>query len=151
MLSPVIERSSVVEWQRVLDRCADLFAEVAPGASIAVVARHSQGADGRRRANVMPVTDPVPMLIWVRETQGMMVREREFRGLKGLESDVLLIAAEGALEAALAHQYPLSELKRQLRNGKMLFMVTRTRDELRESGWSDFIETLGLPFLGTCR
>lgn len=151
MLSPVTERSSTIQWQRVLDRHADLFAEVAPGASIAIVARHSQGADGRSRANVMPVTDPVPMLTWVREPQGMTAREREFRGLKGLESDVLLIAAEGALEAALAHDHPLSELKRQLRNGKMLFMVMRTRDELRERGWSDFIETLGLPFLGTCR
>ena len=151
MLSQAIERNRTIEWQQVLDRYVELFAEVAPGASIAIVARHSQGADGRQRANVMPVIDPVPMLTWVREPQGMVVREAEFRGLKGLASDVLLIAAEGALEAALSHDYPLSELKRQLRNGRMLFMVMRTRDELRERGWSDFIETLGLPFLGTCR
>jgi hypothetical protein len=33
----------------------------------------------------------------------------------------------------------------------MLFMVLRRKDELREHGWEDFLEWLGMPFLGTCR
>ncbi len=138
-------------WQDVLDRHAELFDDVMPGASIAIVDRYSERMDGARRANVMPVTDPVPMRVWLREPQGMAAREAEFNGLQGLAADVLLVSNEGALEAALAHHHPLGELKRQLRTGRMLFMVMRTRDELRERGWSDFIETLGLPFLGTCR
>jgi len=138
-------------WQQVLDRHAELFTETAEGASVALVPRFARGADGRQRPTVMPVSEPVPMLVWQRERQAMRARDAEFRGLKGLDSDLLLIAGEGTLEEALAHERPFSELKRQLRSGRMLFMVMRTRDELRERGWGDFIESLGLPFLGTCR
>jgi len=138
-------------WQRVLDCYPELFVETAQGASVAVVPRFARGADGKPRPVVMPASDPVPMLLWRREPDAMRVRDAEFRGLKGLVSDLLLIAGDGALEEALAHERPFSELKRQLRSGRMLFMVMRTRDELRERGWSDFIESLGLPFLGTCR
>jgi hypothetical protein len=97
------------------------------------------------------VVDSVPMLLWLREPEGMKVRSGEFRGLKTLDSDVLLFADDGALDVALAHQFPLSELKRQLRTGRVLFMVMRMRDALRERGWTDFFEALGLPFQGSCR
>jgi len=138
-------------WQPVLDAHAELFESVAPGASIALVPRWAADAQGRRRANVMPRTDPVPMQLWLRTPQAMLVREDLFRGLAHLRSDLLLIAEDGALEGALAHAQPMSELKRRVRRGMLLFMVMRTRDELRERGWSDFLEALGLPFLGTCR
>lgn len=138
-------------WQQVLDRHAELFAETAEGASVAIVPRFARDADGRQRPVVMPVSEPLPMLLWLREPAAMLVRDAEFRGLKGLVSDLLLIAGEGSLEESLAHERPFSELKRQLRSGRILFMVMRTRDELRERGWGDFIESLGLPFLGTCR
>ncbi len=138
-------------WQQVLDRYADLFAETAEGASVAIVPRFARGADGRQRPTVMPVTEAVPMLLWLREPRAMRAQDAEFHGLKGLASDMLLISSDGAVEEALAHERPFSELTRQLRSGRMLFMVMRTRDELRERGWSDFIESLGLPFLGTCR
>jgi len=138
-------------WQQVLDRYSELFAETTEGASVAIVPRFARGADGRQRPIVMPTSEPVPMLLWQRGPGAMLVRDAEFRGLNGLVSDLLLIASEGALEEALAHERPFSELKRQLRGGRMLFMVMRTRDELRERGWGDFIESLGLPFLGTCR
>lgn len=138
-------------WQPVLDAHADLFESVAAGASIALVPRWTDDAQGRRRANVMPKTDPVPMQLWIREPQAMVVRADMFHGLAHLASDLLLIAEDGALEGARAHAQPLSELKRCVRRGKLLFMVMRTRDELRERGWTDFLEALGLPFLGTCR
>jgi hypothetical protein len=139
------------DWQQVLDRHAELFAETIEGASVAIVPRFVRDRSGRQRPTVMPVADPVPMLVWRREPETMRAHDAEFRGLKGLAADLLLIAGEGALNEALAHERPFSELKRQLRSGQTLFMVMRTRDELRERGWSDFIESLGLPFLGTCR
>lgn len=132
-------------WQQVLDRHADLFAEVAPGASLALAPRTPP------RANVKQVLDPRPMLLWLREAEGMKVREGEYRGLKSLGSDVLFLPEEGALEAALEHEQPMSELKRSLRDGRMLVMVMRSRSDLRERGWSDFFAVLGLPFQGTCR
>ncbi len=142
---------SAGDWQPVLDRHAELFTETTTGASVALVPRFARGADGKQRPVVMPVSEPIPMQLWVREPDARRARDAEFRGLKSLFSDLLLIAGDGALDEALANERPLSELKRQLRGGRMLFMVMRTRDELRERGWSDFIESLGLPFLGTCR
>lgn len=132
-------------WQAVLDGHAELFSEVAPGACIALAPRTPP------RANVKQVLDPRPMLLWLRESEGMRVREGEYRGLKTLGADVLFLPEEGALEAALAHEQPMSELKRELRDGRMLVMVMRSRKELRERGWSEFFEALGLPFQGTCR
>jgi len=140
-----------LDWQPLLDAHVGLFEPLVPGASVALVPRWRIDAQGQRRANVMPKTDPVPMLLWLREAQAMRVCEGIFNGLASLDSDVLLIAEDGALEAALGHERPLSELKRLLRRNRVLFMVLRTRDELRERGWTEFLEALGLPFLGTCR
>jgi len=132
-------------WQAVLERHAELFAELAPGASIALAPRTPP------RANIEQVVEPRPMLLWLRESARMGVSEGEYRGLKTLGADVLFLPEEGALDAALAHQQPMSELKRGVRDGRILVMVMRSRNELRERGWSEFFEALGLPFLGTCR
>jgi hypothetical protein len=141
----------VFDWQPVLDVHVELFEPLATGVSVALVPRWREDSQGLRRANIMPKTEPVSMMLWLREAQAMRVREGIFTGLASLASDVLLIVEDGALDAALAHERPLSELKRLLRRNRVLFMVLRTRDELRERGWTEFLEALGLPFLGTCR
>lgn len=128
-------------WQSVLDKHEELFTDVSDGASVAIVPRRS----------VAPLCDPVPMIVWVREREGMAVRTGEFGGYKALSSDLLLVTNDGTLEAALARDEPLAEIKRQLRAGGMLFMVLRRKDELRSHGWEDFLEWLGMPFLGSCR
>ncbi len=128
-------------WQGVLDRHAELFADIEEGASVAVVPRRV----------VKPVCDPVPMLLWVREPGRMAARSAQFSGFKTLSCDMLLVANDGTLEDALEHDEPLAEIKKQLRAGGMLFMVLRRKEELREHGWEDFLEWLGLPFLGSCR
>jgi hypothetical protein len=93
-------------WQEVLDVHADLFAEVQPGASIALA------PGSPPRANVKQVRDPVPMQVWLRGPDRMAVVQGEYRGLKTLAADVLFLPDEGALDAALAHDQPMSELKR---------------------------------------
>ena len=132
-------------WQAVLDGSAELFADVVPGASVAIV------PGSPPRANVKQLRDPVPMLLWLRGPDRVAVAAAEYRGLKTLAADVLFLPEDGALDAALAHEHPMSELKRELRDGRMLVMVMRSRKELRERGWSDFFEALGLPFQGSCR
>lgn len=141
----------VFDWQPVLDAHVGLFEPLATGVSVALVPRWREDSQGVRRANIMPKTEPVPMMLWLREAQSMRARDGIFTGLASLASDVLLIVEDGALDCALAHARPLSELKRLLRRNRVLFMVLRTRDELRERGWTEFLEALGLPFLGTCR
>jgi len=85
-------------WQRVLDRHADLFEEIEEGASVAVVPR----------SVVAPVCDPAPMLLWVREPDGMTARSAEFSGFKTLASDLLLVTNDGTLETALSRDEPRS-------------------------------------------
>ncbi len=131
----------LADCQRVLDEHAELFEEIEESASLAIVPRRA----------VAPVCDPVPMMLWVREPGGMAVRPGEFGGYKALSSDLLLVTNDGTLEAALEREEPLAEIKRQLRAGGMMFMVLRRKDELRSHGWEDFLEWLGMPFLGTCR
>ncbi len=135
----------MASWQDVLEQHAELFTEVRPGASIALA------PGSPPRANVKQVREAVPMQLWLRGPERMAVVAGEYRGLKSLAADALLLPEAGALEAALAHAEPLSEIKRQLRDGRMLVMVMRSRKELREAGWSDFFEALGLPFQGSCR
>jgi hypothetical protein len=132
-------------WQPVLDRHADLFADVAPGASIALV------CGSPPRANIAQEVMPAAMQLWLRGPEGMKVGAGEYRGLRTFASDILLLPENGALEKALAHANPLGELKRQLRAGRVLCMVMRERKELRRRGWADLFDALGLPFLGTCR
>jgi len=58
----------------------------------------------------MPKTDPVPMMLWLREAQAMRVRHGIFTGLASLASDLLLIAEDGALEAPLRERYAAWDL-----------------------------------------
>lgn len=132
-------------WQQVLDRHADLFADVAPGAGIGLV------PGSPARANIAQELAPAQMQLWLRGAEGMKVGAGEYRGLKTFACDILLLPEDGALETALAHRNPLGELKRQLRAGRVLCMVMHERDRLRARGWADLFEALGLPFLGTCR
>jgi hypothetical protein len=75
-----------------------------------------------------------------------------YRGLADVGVDVLFLADAGALEAVLAREeHPLGEMKRQLRASRIQFFVFRTKQELRDLGYEDFVEALGLPFLGACR
>jgi hypothetical protein len=140
-------------WQRVLDRHQELFAEMGCGPSIGLVPRYHPGADGAKRAVVMPVSEPVPMLVWERAEGRMAARDRVFHGLNGVSADLLFVAEEGALEAVLARagENPFGELKRQIRAARIQVFVMRTRRELAALGYEDFLECLGLPFLGPCR
>jgi hypothetical protein len=140
-------------WQRVLDHQQELFAEMDCGSTIGVVLRNHPGADGAKRTVLVPVSEPVPMLAWERDEARMVARDRVFHGLEGVSADLLFVAEEGALEAVLARagENPFGELKRQIRAARIQVFVMRTRRELAGLGYEDFVECLGLPFLGPCR
>jgi hypothetical protein len=65
----------------------------------------------------------------------------------------LLVADDEAMDA-LVHNLDdntLSLMKRQIRTGNMMFFVMRTKYELQDAGYEEFLDTLGLAFLGACR
>ncbi len=45
----------------------------------------------------------------------------------------------------------LSLMKRQIRAGNIMFFVIGTKYELQDAGYEEFLDTLGLAFLGACR
>lgn len=139
-------------WQRLIDDYAPLFAPLAEGAGVGLVPRFFADAAGARRAAAMPSTPPLPMLEWRKRDGQMYARPGTYRGLDGLGVDLLFLAGDGALEAVLARaEHPLGEMKRQLRAARIQFFVLRTKRELADLGYEDFVEALGLPFLGACR
>jgi hypothetical protein len=139
-------------WQRVIDGYQPLFEPLAEGAAVGLVARFFVDASGTRRGAARPATPTLPMLEWRKRDGRMLAQPGTYVGLDGLGVDLLFLAGDGALEAVLARaEHPLGEMKRQLRAARIQFFVFRTRHELRDLGYEDFVEALGLPFLGACR
>ena len=70
-----------------------------------------------------------------------------------LRLDLLLVADDEALEAISRHLGgdPLTVMKGLIRRGNVLFYVMRTKRELQDAGYEDFLDSLGLAFLGACR
>lgn len=138
-------------WQAILGRQAELFAELVPGAAIGLVPRFVRTADGTKRASALPTVPSTGMLVWERGKTGMKAVVRNFTGISSAAVDALLFVEREALRAVLQHADPLGEMKRQIRAGRILLMVLRTRNELRERGFEEVFEALGLPFMGACR
>lgn len=139
-------------WQRMIDGYQPLFEPLAANAAVGLVPRFFTDAAGARRNAAMPSTPALPMLEWRRTADRMTALPATYRGLEGLGVDLLFLAGDGALEAVLARaEHPLGEMKRQLRAARIQFFVFRTKHELRDLGYEDFVEALGLPFLGACR
>jgi len=76
-----------------------------------------------------------------------------FPGFEAAAVDLLFVADEAALAAleASLEGDALATLKRRIRQGGILFFVLRTKYELQDAGYEDFLDTLGLAFLGACR
>ena len=144
--------ADLAAWQRLIDGYAPLLEPLAEGTGVGVVARFFVDATGARRAAAMPATPSLPLLEWRKRDGRMRAEEGAYRGLADVGVDLLFLADEGALEAVLAREeHPLGEMKRQLRASRIQFFVFRTKRELRDLGYEDFVEALGLPFLGACR
>lgn len=140
-------------WQAILDRDAAVFSGLAPGARAGFVPRQVPGPDGALRATAMPSVPPLEMLAWERRASAMTACLREYRGLADAACDLLFFYRRDALEAILARASddPLGEMKRRMRAGGILLMVLRTRGELRARGYEEFLESLGLAYMGACR
>jgi len=128
-------------WRALLAREYILFEPMCEGASVGFVAReHTDGADGE-------------LLVWQRAGDGMHVERQPFRGFADCPVALLFVAEPGALEAVheRLHDNALGALKLQLRSGAMLLYVIVAKRQLLDDGYEDFLEALGLAFLGACR
>ena len=144
----------LADWQAMLDRHAELFADMTPGSSVALVPKEGSGIrPGKHVAGLMAAEGSGEMLRWEVVPGGMRAAIAPYRGLRDAKADLLFVADEEAL-ARLRNNIgddTLSLMRRQIRSGNILFFVMRTKYELQDAGYEEFLDTLGLAFLGACR
>jgi hypothetical protein len=143
-------------WQAVVDDSEALFAELCDGARMGLVAHPGFAPPGRRRAGFDAAVAKhagVPMLAFDALNGRIEVTVERFESYDRARLDLLFVADEEA-RAELAATPPadtLGVLKRLVRRGDVMFFVFRTRSELQDAGYEDFLDSLGLAFLGACR
>ncbi|MCX7172673.1 MAG: hypothetical protein NT159_01805 [Proteobacteria bacterium] len=143
-------------WQSMLDRHAELFSEMVPGSSVGFVARSGSGImPGKHAAGLKSAQGVGQMLSWeiTPDNSGMRAGFRGYSGFEDTQVDLLFVAEDEALQAmrdALAGD-ALSIIKRQIRKGSIMFYVMKTKYQLQDAGYEEFLDTLGLAFLGACR
>jgi hypothetical protein len=141
-------------WQAMLDRHAPLFTELSPGSAVGFVPRAGSGIHpGKHVAGVMNAGGEGQMLRWSMEGDAMRATVRHYSGFQHAAVDLLFVADDDGLQAmaeALDGE-TLSIIKRQIRKGAIMFFVMKTKYELQDAGYEDFLDSLGLAFLGACR
>jgi len=148
---------AVALWQASFDRVATLFAELREGACMGLIARSAWHAGTGRRIAAMRAAEwgaaDIPMLAFEAAGGRIRVDTRRFGGVDRAGVDLLFVAedrAQAALEA-LPSDAVLPAMKRLLREGAVMFYVFRSKAELQDAGYEDFLDSLGLAFLGACR
>ena len=143
-------------WQSMLDRHAELFSEMLPGSSVGFVARSGSGImPGKHAAGLRNAQGVGQMLAWEipSDNTGMHASFKGYSGFEDTKVDLLFVAEDAALQAmrdALEGE-ALSIMKRQIRKGAIMFYVMKTKYQLQDAGFEEFLDTLGLAFLGACR
>jgi hypothetical protein len=155
---PTRAREDVVALRHAtFDHAAALFAELREGACMGLVAQSTWHAGSGRRIAAMRAVDAgavdIPMLAFEAMGGRIRVDARRFEGVDRAGVDLLFVAedrAQAALEA-LPGDAVLPAMKRLLREGAVMFYVFRGKAELQDAGYEDFLDSLGLAFLGACR
>ena len=137
-----------------LDRHAPLFSEMLPGSAVGFVERAGSGLQpGKHLAGLLASNGQGQMLTWSMQGSRMHAGLRRYSGFQDVGVDLLFVADDGARAAmrdALAGE-TLSVIKRQIRSGSIMFFVMKTKSQLQDAGYEDFLDSLGLAFLGACR
>lgn len=144
----------ISDWQAMLDRHAPLFSELVTGSAVGFVPRAGSGIQpGKHVAGVLNAGGSGEMLTWAMDGAVMRAGIRSYSGFQDAGVDLLFVADEGGLQAmrdAVGGE-TLSIVKRQIRSGAVMFFVMKTKYQLQDAGYEDFLDSLGLAFLGACR
>ena len=141
------------QWQSMLDRQRELFVDMDSGSRLGFVSREASGIlPGKHREGVQVVTE-VPMMAWEVNDGAMSARIERFAGLSATRVDILLVADREAMDTMLAELGGdmLRTIKRLIRRGNIMFFLFKNKTQLQDAGYEDFLESLGLAFIGACR
>ena len=146
----------VAGWQQAFDASEALFASLADGARMGFIAQPGFAPLGRRRAGLDAAGAQhagAPMLAFDAARGRIAVTVERFESFEEAGLDLLFVADEEARAELAATPAParLRAMRRLIRRGGVRFFVLRTRHELQDAGYEDFLESIGVPFLGSCR
>jgi hypothetical protein len=154
-MGTVLERDfgEIAAWQSMLDRHRELFVEMVPGSRIGFVSREASGILPGKHLEGVKLAREVPMLAWQLEDGAMSARIERFVGMAATRVDLLLVADDEAMAMMLDQLEgdTLTVIKRLIRRGRMMFFVFKNKAQLQDAGYEDFLDSLGLAFLGACR
>jgi hypothetical protein len=157
VIAPTVDMNAeIAHWQAVVDDSEALFSELGDGARMGLIAQPGFAPGGRRRAGLDAAAAKyagMPMVAFDAVDGRLEVTVERFESFDRASLDLLFVADEEA-RAELATAPPataLRVLKRLIRRGSVMFFVFRTRSELQDAGYEDFLDSLGLAFLGACR
>lgn len=136
--------TDTARWHAALAGAAGLFAPLAQGARIGLVAEDAVLPGGPSHAR---------MLLWEKRGAGIEVCESEFGSFDAVDVDVLIAVdaqAQIELDSALAGDV-IAAMRRLLRTGHLLFFARRSLGALEDAGYEGLLEQMGFAFLGACR
>jgi hypothetical protein len=133
--------SDLPAWQGLIERHRALFTPLVDGTAVAFLPRTAADAIGGE------------MLVWVRDAAGMRVEKRRFTGFADCAAHLLFVAETGTLERLHGRiaDNPWGAMKLSVRDGSLLLYVLEPKTQLLDDGLEDFLDVLGLAFLGACR
>ena len=128
-------------WQALLDRHESLFAGLLTGSRIGLLPEEDFESPGAM------------MLVWEATEQGMVASYRSFSGFDTVEVDLLFIPNNETLRQLhdRTNPSPFVDMKRKVRRRETLLYVVKPRASLLELGYEEFLDSLGLTFVGACR
>lgn len=128
-------------WQGLLDRHPDMFTGLETGARIAFLSKD----------DFEPPT--ATMVVWEADGRGMRAAYEPFPGFDEVAVDLLFVADDGTLRRLHDRDTPrpFAEVKAKVRRRDILLYVVKPRSELLDCGYEDFLDSLGLAFMGACR
>ena len=132
--------SEVTTWQKILDMQDDVFRGIMPGSKIGLMVKEQFGSEGSR------------MMVWEIQPGSVQVQDDVFRGFRNSGVDLLFVAEEDALLELYQEQTQeaFSIFSNMIREGRILFYYLVTHDEIVANGYEEFLEKVGVPFMGGC-
>jgi len=131
----------IAGWQSMLDRHPHIFLGMLPGSRIGLLPEEdfeTPGAD---------------TLIWEAGENGVRAKYEPFPGFADVKVDLLFIASHAILASLHdgANPSPFADIKNGVRRKSILLYVVKPRDRLLDQGYEEFLDSLGLVFMGACR
>jgi len=131
----------VAGWQALLDRHRPLFAGLLAGSRIGLLPEEDFE------------TPAAMMVVWEATGLGMVATYRPFPGFDTVDVDLLFIPSNETLRGLhdRTNASPFADMKRKVRRRETLLYVVKPRARLLELGYEEFLDSLGLTFVGACR